>query len=373
MDLKSKQQRLRNGVIAQDKKVTQEIISLTIKKIEPKMEQLIKHLGGTINSEELINSFVVEQFVIFREQLMLNSIPETDDITQGFLNGFLSNIALYTFLVSNPKHQPDPSLWLIAFEGLKPDFNLLLNRDMDVEITLNSFLVQQHKRFISHLIHEPFQFADFTPNRFYGFARKNLFYCEPIYQIIGEKSVEFVLVNFYQKMWYNNEKDLMRGIVEDLADASVIDFYTKISRKTIENPLGLLRTICSNKVIDHYKKSKVSGKNEDDGEKERSRENEALTSKPNSPTEVSYAHIKGEPSEGNNIIASIDLAKIKEDIVAGCPNKRHIVLMRLHLEGFAYSEIADSTEFGEKSAKSIVCNIKAKIRRYVGRNYFLDN
>jgi len=244
---------------------------------------------------------------------------------------------------------------------------------LDVEKCLDDFLNKQHKHFRIQLIQDPFQFADFSTNRFYGFARKNIFDCEPIYRTVCKKSTKFISDKFYQKSWYKNETDREQAILEDLADDAVIEFYRKISRKMIENPFGLLRTICKNKVIDHYNKNKVSGKNEDEGEKERSPENETLTSKPNSPTEVSYAHIKDEPSEGNNIIASIDLAKIKEDIVAGCPNKRHILLMRMHLEGFAYSEIADSTEFGEESAKTTVCNIKAKIRRYVGRNYFLDN
>ncbi len=374
MNIESNKERIRNGIIKQDIIIVQQLISGVYKKIQNEMKQLVNQFGGNHKPEDLTDSFITEQLVMYREKLIAQETLEARQTLPVFHEYCFQNLDIIKLIVTDSEHKINSTLRKIALEGLSSDLRILLEEKAGLDKITSDFVAAQYKRFVYDLSHNPQQYFNISEDRFISYVRKNLFECEMVYTQIRSKAEQFTKKRFGHSYLYKGQSDKLEGILQDLVQEAIIDFCIVLGKRSIENPLGLLNRICILKVIDHYNKVVVSDKSlkKDKNSKEDTVDPMGKSSS-GMLQDIPMDTISVELSDDSRGISDLDLKDLKTRIENGCRNINHVILMRLYLEGYSYQEIAVTTEYKEDTAKTIVHNIKAKIRKGLGRDFFLDN
>ncbi len=350
---------IRTGLISQDQHVLSMLVPVLTEATRKQMKQIIDNAGCKCERDEVIHSFVMEQLVILRTQLIEEpaSIQYLDELTvSAMLN---SNLKLYTTLTTNEDQNLAVTMMQDTATALTADFGMLLEDRKDMQTILNDFISGQFVKFRVGLKMKPLDYLDISETRFSRFAKMNMIECKEIDKTIRKKVKEFLLKYFHQKDWYRDQPDKLNKIMEDLTQDLVIEFYGKIIREKSTNPYGLLNIICQRRIIDDFNRNKAVSDpvNElnADGEKRASM-----------PAEAKLANDGSMDMQSNrSIVSEIDLKMLRDKLEKDCPKIDHVTLLRLHLEGYSYEEISETTGYLPTSAKTIVHNIKVKIRKGV--------
>lgn|GEM_PF-4582328 len=369
---KGNHEELWKGLINQDEQAVRIIMPKLIELVKGNMDRLTRMTGCRCNKEEALVFFIREQLVVFREKLIHDPLSRSADILHSIGNQCNGNLLLYESLVITADEEFIGILKQNAREELKPIFLLLLeeNQGQVQEAMLNRFIDLQFKKFKYDLRNEPDNYFDLSELRFIRFARKNLLDCYEINDHVTKKVKKFIYSQFHHSHWYKREPQRFQLILEDLEAQCLEAFYIGLSKRDIENPYGFLMTICKHKVIDHFNKHQSGSASHAKIASDSGEETSPHINHGGGPVLVFMDHGKiPETPTPDTIISSLNLKNIATRLENDCPNKKHLQLLRLQIEGQKYEEISAITGYTADSAKQIVSNIKKKIRIAVGHDY----
>jgi len=372
IDMRDNHRELWKGLLTQDENTVRIIIPKLIEMVQDGMNRLTRMTGCRCNKEEILVGFIRDQMVSYREKLIQDPSSRSSDLIKSLSKQCLESLQLYESIVITPNIELLNILKKDTKDLVKNMFSLMLEGKQlkNQETILDNFVELQFKKFKQKLRIEPDDFFVLTPGRFSQFAMINLIDCPEIHEHVKRKTEKFIADRLYHKHWFKSESQRLTLVIEDLVEDSILEFYRTISKQNFDNPFGLLRIICQRKAIDHYNKNKIKLAYHPQDSPDLVKEMEIQRKRSSGPAEVYMDHHRlPEQSDQEDIISSIDLKKLANTIEDDCPNKDHMQLLRLQIEGLKYKEISAITGYKADSAKQIVSNVKKKIRIKVGYDY----